>query len=362
MRWGGWKRATDGQQRLFPGRRFCLDARMRMRISRRGSAGRPALAALRAACRGLVFQKHDIARHLDERGRYLLPLDREFPFHIALFHLRSGQFTPTWNWHERLELTVPLDGPLRMRMGGQTVTVGPGELLVVDNLKLHNYEDFPGFNTRVITLTFLPEFIYLPGSPACDYAFLLPFYAKRDGHPHLLRADDELAAPVTRALTELLGCYFGPGDRAHAQCGCKVGFLQILYHLTRRFQTVEVMRSEFVQRRQQAARLARLFEFVRMNYGEPVSVTEAARLVHLSAPQFMKLFRKVSGMTFVAFVTRVRLTNAQRMLRETDRTIAEIAARTGFSDQSYFDRRFKQTFGKTPRQYRADLRAAPADS
>ena len=44
-----------------------------------------------------------------------------------------------------------------------------------------------------------------------------------------------------------------------------------------------------------------------------------------------------------------------RLLRETELTIAEIAARTGFPDQSYFDRRFKQAFGKSPRQFRTDL-------
>jgi AraC-like DNA-binding protein len=319
-------------------------------VSRRPSR---ALADLRNACKGLVFRQHDIARQLDERGRYELPMDREFPFNVALYHLRSGAFTPVWNWHERLEVTMPLDGPLRMRMGEQTVKIGPGDLLVVDNMKLHNYEDFPGFNTRVITVTFLPEFVYMPGSLACDYAFLLPFYTKREGHPHVLPAADELAGPVTQALREIVGCYFAKGDRTQLQCGCKVGFLRMLQHLGRRFQSAEVLRAEFVQRRQQAARLGRLFEFVRLNYAEPISVAQAARLVNLSPPQFMRVFRKVAGMTFVSFLTRVRLTSAQRLLRETDRTIAEVAASSGFSDQSYFDRRFKSLFGQTPRQCRA---------
>jgi AraC-like DNA-binding protein len=303
----------------------------------------------------LEFREHDIARQLDERGRYQLPLDRDFPFHIALYHLRSRRFTPVWNWHERLELTMPLDGPLRMRMGDQAVTIWPGDLLVVDNLKLHNYEDFPGFDTRVVTITFLPEFVYMPGSPSCDYAFLLPFYNRAEAEVHRLRATDADAAPVTRALVELLHCYFGAGDRMHAQSGCKVAFLQILLHLMRQFEASAVLRSEFVQRRQEAARLARLFEFVRLNYAEPISIGQAARLVHLSPPRFMKVFRTAAGMTFVAFLTKVRLAEAQRLLRETDRTIAEIAVSTGFSDQSYFDRRFRRVFGRTPQQYRAGV-------
>jgi len=115
-----------------------------------------------------------------------------------------------------------------------------------------------------------------------------------------------------------------------------------------------VLRSEFVQHRQQADRLARLFEYLRLNYAERITVEQATQLVHMSQAQFMKVFKKVSGMTFVAHVTRVRITQALRLLRETDLTIAEIAAQTGFSDQSYFDRRFRQAFGKSPREWRHD--------
>ncbi len=317
-------------------------------------AHRTALTALRSACRNFVFRPHDIAQQLDAQGRYELPLEKDFPFHIALFHLRSGQYTPTWNWHERLELTIPLDGPLHMRMGEESVKLGAGDLLIVDNLKLHNYEDFPGFDTRVVTFTFLPEFVYTPGSPVCDYTFLLPFYAKRIGQPYVLPSHDESAPPVLTAMVELLQRYFGPGQPGPDQCGCKASFLQILYQLTRRFEAVTVQRADFVRHRQRVERLARLFEFVRLNYAERIDIAQAAKLAHLSQPQFMRLFREVTGMTFIAYLTRVRLTQALRLLRETERSVAEIAASAGFSDQSYFDRRFRHAFGRTPRECRAD--------
>ncbi len=317
-------------------------------------ANRKAFAALLAVCRRLKFEPHDIARQLDARGHYELSLDKEFPFNVRLFHFSPKHYTPIWNWHERLELTMPLDGPLHMRMGDLRVELAAGDLLVVDNLKLHNVEEFPGLNTRAIVMSFMPEFVYSPGSPACDYTFLLPFYTKREGHAHVLRATEEMVAPIYHAMAELVPRYSQSGE-THFQSGCKASFLEILYHLARRFQASEVLRSEFVQRRQQADRLARLFEYVRVNYAERITVEQAMKLVHMSQSQFMKVFKKVSGMTFVAHVTRVRVNHALRLLRETDITIAEIAARTGFPDQSYFDRRFKQAFGKSPRQYRTDL-------
>ena len=47
-------------------------------------------------------------------------------------------------------------------------------------------------------------------------------------------------------------------------------------------------------------------------------------------------------------------TNSTRLLRETDRSIADIADATGFSDQSYFDKRFKRAFGRTPKEFRTE--------
>lgn len=313
------------------------------------------LAALRARCDRLEFKKHDIACRLDDRGRYDLPLDKEFPFHIALHHIKSGNFTPTWNWHDRLELTFSLDRPARMRMGGESVDFAPGDVMIVDNLKLHNYEDIPALDTRIVAITFASEFIYSPGSPTCDYTFLLPFFTRREAHPHVLRASDELAPPVLSALTDLLGSYFDHKAGPHWQSACKINFLRVLYHLTCRFQSAEVLRSQFVQHRQQAERLTRLFDYIRHNYTERITVDHAAKLVYMSPSQFMKVFRKVAGMTLVAYLTRVRLGHAFRLLRETQLTIAEIATHTGFADQSYFDRRFKQAFNKSPRQFRKDL-------
>ncbi len=40
-------------------------------------------------------------------------------------------------------------------------------------------------------------------------------------------------------------------------------------------------------------------------------------------------------------------------MRETSRTIADIADAAGFSDQSYFDKRFKRAFGGSPKEFRA---------
>ena len=301
----------------------------------------------------LRFEPHNIAAELDAHGHYAVPLDAEFPLLIKLFHYTSRRHTRDATWHERLELFLPLDGPARFRMGGQEVELQRGDLLVVDNLKLHHVVDFPGFDTRVVVVSFLPGFVYSLGSPSHDSAFLLPFYSKLERRPHVLRADAPVAGEVYRALAQLLGCYFDRTDRPFFQAGCKAHLLDLLYHLAVHFQKSELLKWEFVRQQERSLRLKKVFDFINDHPDGKISVGEAARLAGMSMPRFMKMFKRVAGMTLIAYLNHVRLAKAARLLCETGQSIAEIAAASGFSDQSYFDKRFTRAFGRTPKEFRA---------
>ena len=310
-----------------------------------------------AVCRKLRFEPHDIAAQLDARGRYDVPLHEEFPLLIKLFHYTSRRHTRGATWHERLELFLPLDGPARFRMGEQEVQLERGDLLVVDNLKLHHVVDFPGFDTRVIVVSFLPEFVYSLGSPSHDYAFLLPFYSKVERRPHVVRAGEAIADDVHSALARLLDCYFTSTAKPFHQAGCKAFLLELLYHLARQFRLSRVLQWEFVRQQERSVRLKKVFDHITARPEEKLSVAGAARLAQLNTSQFMKLFKQVSGMTLIAYLNHVRLSKAARLLGETARSIADIASTAGFSDQSYFDKRFKRAFGRTPKDFRSETLA-----
>lgn len=308
--------------------------------------------SLLTVCRSLRFEPHDISSQVDRRGRYDVELNREFPFLIKLFHYTSRQHTRGPTWHERLELFLPLDGPARFRMGDQEVELEPGELLVVHNFKLHHVVDFSGFNTRAIVISFLPEFVYSLGSPSHDYMFLLPFYPGWEKQPHVLRPDDDASAAVYEALGNLLRRFFSPENEKLKQAGCKAFLLSVLYHLSEHCSASKVSHWHFAREQQRAFRLKPLFEHIRRRFANKLSLSDAARMVHMSLPQFMKTFKKVAGTTLVSYVNHVRLSTAARLLNETDLTIAEIANEVGFSDQSYFDKQFKRAFGCSPKQFR----------
>lgn len=88
--------------------------------------------------------------------------------------------------------------------------------------------------------------------------------------------------------------------------------------------------------------------YVAANLSGDLSVPALASLLNLSADHFTRRFRLTFACTPHQYVLRARLDHACMLLRDSGRPMADIAALTGFSDQSHFNRWFKREFGKTP--------------
>lgn len=88
------------------------------------------------------------------------------------------------------------------------------------------------------------------------------------------------------------------------------------------------------------------------SFDEPVTPASLARQAGLSPSRFARLIRRVFGVTPSQYIAKVRISAASRMLRETNRTVAQIAQACGFYDHSAFTRSFRRLTGLTPLQAR----------
>jgi len=85
---------------------------------------------------------------------------------------------------------------------------------------------------------------------------------------------------------------------------------------------------------------------------EPLSLTEIAQEVSLSANHFGILFRKETGEYFQDYVKKVRMDKAAELLRNSTLKVYEIAQSVGIPNYRYFTDVFCKHFHKTPREYR----------
>ena len=88
---------------------------------------------------------------------------------------------------------------------------------------------------------------------------------------------------------------------------------------------------------------------------EDISVETLAELVDLSPFHFSRVFKDATGMSPLQFVTGVRITRAQQLIRETSRSLIEIALDVGYTSPSYFTKVFRRVTGVTPTEFRSSL-------
>lgn len=107
------------------------------------------------------------------------------------------------------------------------------------------------------------------------------------------------------------------------------------------------------------ARLQPALRHLERHFAERTSVAACARLVHMSETNFRRSFKKTLGCTPLAFLTSLRLAEAQRLLKTTSMRIADIALATGFCDHAHFIHAFRARHKATPGAYRRKGGGAP---
>ncbi len=93
--------------------------------------------------------------------------------------------------------------------------------------------------------------------------------------------------------------------------------------------------------------------YLEKNFMSDITLEEAAGEAGLSSFYFSKLFKKVKNITFIEYLTSLRIEEAKKLLKETNMSIREVSENIGYGDQNYFTRVFKKVTGMSPSVYRA---------
>lgn len=98
-------------------------------------------------------------------------------------------------------------------------------------------------------------------------------------------------------------------------------------------------------------KLQQIKEYINENLDCDLTLTELAALVQISPYHFLRLFKQSVGSTPHQYILHCRIEKAKYLLQHRDISIAEIARKVGFCDQSHLTQYFKRIVGVTPKQY-----------
>ena len=106
--------------------------------------------------------------------------------------------------------------------------------------------------------------------------------------------------------------------------------------------------------------LLRAKDLADARYFEPLTVDDLARAAGLSRAHFSRAFRRAFGESPHAYLLTRRLERAATLLRNTDRSVAEICFSVGLQSVGSFTSSFTRTYGISPTAYRGQFRRPPS--
>lgn len=262
-------------------------------------------------------------------------------FHCYRVEVKA--FTLLWHYHPEYELTFILKGKGKRLVGDEYPRFAEGDLVLLPPMLPHSWVSDPSYTgpCSAIVIQFGQDFLgrlqQFPEMKSLDKLFA--------------RAGRGLYFPPVKQgdLASLLQRIPAEGELMRFSL-----LLQVLQKLaTRKSVPITSLSYRPMKGNENQQRISKVFQYVEQSFSEDVSLSKAARIVHLSESAFCKFFKRASGKTFSDYVNDVRIGHACQLLMETDLPVREIALSSGFASITYFNRVFLRKKKLRPAAFRA---------
>ena len=96
--------------------------------------------------------------------------------------------------------------------------------------------------------------------------------------------------------------------------------------------------------------------YLQAHLSENITLDSLASALNISVSQLKRIFKEQTSTTVIAYLTKIRITTAKRLIREHDMNFTQIAEAVGYDNICYFSAQFKRQTGMPPPEYSPSMR------
>lgn len=276
-----------------------------------------------------------------------IPLDKDFPFQISRVILHAANTRPdTWHWHSYFEITCVQQGRGSYFVNGQEYSMDKDDIIIFNNVEPHGWR-LPDGDMELLVMVFSPEFVAEKLS-FFDSGYLKPFVERGSNFRNRIGSEEPVSHEIRKSIREIYQEWQQQKDGYRLMI--KANVLRILTMLIRAYQDESKSDAMLREKKLAMKRLEQAFAYINAHYCEKLSLEETAGAAFMSPSYFSTYFRKVTSMSFSEYVTRLRISHARELLKNTDLSVTDAAMKCGFNNLSNFYRLYKRYTGKPPRE------------
>lgn len=270
-------------------------------------------------------------------------LSTDFPEFVGILHK-----------HEFIEIVYVISGSAVHETAGGSYTVSRGDVIIVNYDTPHAFHEVPSDETfTAYDLMFTPDFLDTALIRAGDFNEMCSSFLFYSLFPEQasIGPDIHLAGSSYGVFGEIFNrIYLEYTGRQKGYCELVRAY--IIELVIKLFRKLESSVTGKISARQKEA-VESAVTYLRQSFHTHITLDELATRIFLSKDYLNRIFRETTGLPVHAFLQRLRVEEACRLLATTDRTVVDIANVCGFGDSKSFYSIFKRVMHMTPGEYRA---------
>ena len=270
-----------------------------------------------------------------------LPFDGQY---AAWHKISDGHFGNELHYHDHYEIFFSLSGNLLYTIEGQSFNLEVGSMLIIPPYEFHRLDEQKDGHAERIGLLFDAEIINELSVENCDLSVCFDKYSSK--FKYLL----QLSKYQKRELYYLLQGLINEQDNQAfgkdlAAKSLLTQFLIILNRVAIEYEGIVDYSDD------PSSHLVRqVLDYMELHYSQEISLEQLENKFFVSRHKITQQFTKLVGYPPYRYLLNLRLQNAQRLLKNGENP-QQVATHCGFSDYSNFYRRFKTSYGCSPREF-----------
>ena len=288
--------------------------------------------------------------HLDAHRQEITRKIPGFPVSCYCTTFRSDTYDYIdWHWHVEFQLCLTVSGSVLWHTEAEQTEVPAGQGIFINSQRVHMVRSVRK-EASFFCLDIPPDFICPTRDGGLYEHSVLPVLQASALHRKLITPQTEKGREILRLLNEMAAVFDEKTE----------GYEFVLAgHVFQIWKSLRELLAEEIGSTQGSTdeRFRDLLLYLQKNYGSAMRLDEMATHIGLSRSECCRYFKKHAGQTISAYLLQYRIHESMYLLTETDRTIAQIAQDCGFSQQSYYAKKFREQTGMTPGQYRERMKA-----
>lgn len=270
---------------------------------------------------------------------------------FAKYHTEIGEVLPFYpiHWHKEMEIVKILAGVGSFCVNGDWYNASAGDIIFISPYENHSIKRYGNETMSIDAIVFDIEMLAAAVPDMCTIKYFTPLMSGEKAVPVIMRPSNHMYRSFDQSLTSVM--FSVSGQEYGYELSLKANLMWLFYHIYH-YDFIVTKKRENEERSHRVIR--KVLEYIRQHFAAAFTLSDLAAECGYSDTYLMKLFKKYTGMTCVDYINNYRLTKAGEQLMSPDQQIIDVAISCGFSNISYFNKLFKETYGMTPKEFRRE--------